>query len=83
MPLLKQQEAARYLGYSVPKFYELRKQGVIPEVRIGNSAARFDTADLDRLIENSKVINESSTSKIKKREINNQHLRGVVNQIEL
>ena len=53
--LMKEPEAREYLGrLSYGYFWRMRKDGLIPEVRMGRSV-RFDVQDLDELIDKLKT----------------------------
>jgi len=49
--LLTSSDAARYLGISTRKLWELGNRGVVPVVRPDNRMVRFDVRDLDAFVE--------------------------------
>lgn len=49
--LIKASEAARILDIRLPRLYELTRQRLIPSVRMGERAIRFDEAALKEFIE--------------------------------
>lgn len=53
------QEAAEYLGRSVWSIRRLIWEGLLPSVRV-HGRVHLDVADMDKLIEQSKVVEEAS-----------------------
>lgn len=51
MPLIKAKEAAEFLDLRLPRLYELTRQRLIPSVRVGEKAIRFDEAALKEFIQ--------------------------------
>jgi len=51
MRLIKAKEAAELLDLRLPRLYELTRQRLIPSVRVGEKAIRFDEAALKEFID--------------------------------
>jgi excisionase family DNA binding protein len=51
MRLIKAKEAAELLDLRLPRLYELTRQRLIPSVRVGDKAIRFDEAALKEFVE--------------------------------
>jgi excisionase family DNA binding protein len=51
MRLIKAKEAAELLDLRLPRLYELTRQRLIPSVRVGEKAIRFDEAALKEFIQ--------------------------------
>lgn len=51
MRLIKAREAAEILDLRLPRLYELTRQRLIPSVRVGEKAIRFNEAALKEFIE--------------------------------
>jgi excisionase family DNA binding protein len=51
MHLITAKEASQILGIRLPRLYELTRQRLIPVVRMGEKAIRFDEAALREFIE--------------------------------
>ena len=62
--LLNVKEAGAYLGLSHHLLYRWRNQGKLPVVKLG-SALRFDIEDLNRIIEENKIIPGTTKGAIK------------------
>lgn len=52
MQLITAKEASQILGIRLPRLYELTRQHLIPSVKLGERAIRFDEAALRRFIDN-------------------------------
>lgn len=50
MRLIKARQAAELLDLRLPRLYELTRQRLIPSVRVGEKAIRFDEAALKDFI---------------------------------
>jgi excisionase family DNA binding protein len=48
---LRPDEAAEYLGLTNREFRSLREAGKIPAIKLGHRTYRYDTRDLDTLIQ--------------------------------
>ena len=53
--LLKDKEAAAYIGVGVTKFWALVKEAHFQAIKIGSKMTRFDIQDLDRYIDSLKA----------------------------
>lgn len=62
MRLIKAKEAAELLDLRLPRLYELTRQRLIPSVRVGEKAIRFDEAALKEFIERGGISTEASES---------------------
>ena len=51
MHLITAKEASQILGIRLPRLYELTRQRLIPSVRLGERAIRFDEGALKEFIE--------------------------------
>lgn len=51
MRLIKAKEAAELLDLRLPRLYELTRQRLIPSVRVGEKAIRFNETSLKEFIE--------------------------------
>jgi excisionase family DNA binding protein len=51
MHLITAKEASQILGIRLARLYELTRQRLIPSVRMGEKAIRFDEAALNQFIE--------------------------------
>lgn len=51
MRLIKAKQAAELLDLRLPRLYELTRQRLIPSVRLGEKAIRFNEAALKEFIE--------------------------------
>ena len=51
MRLIKAKEAAELLDLRLPRLYELTRRRLIPSVRVGEKAIRFNEASLKEFIE--------------------------------
>ena len=51
MRLIRAKEAAELLDLRLPRLYELTRQNLIPSVRVGEKAIRFDETALKEFIE--------------------------------
>jgi excisionase family DNA binding protein len=60
MRLIKAKEAAELLDLTLPRLYELTRQRLIPSVRVGEKAIRFDEAALREWIERGGVTQANS-----------------------
>jgi excisionase family DNA binding protein len=62
MRLIKAKEAAELLDLRLPRLYELTRQRLIPSVRLGEKAIRFNEAALKEFIERGGISTEVSES---------------------
>jgi excisionase family DNA binding protein len=60
MRLIKAKEAAELLDLRLPRLYELTRQRLIPSVRVGEKAIRFDEAALREWIQRGGVNQANS-----------------------
>jgi excisionase family DNA binding protein len=56
--LLRSEEAARMLGISLRKLYDLRDDGLIKFVPVGKVGVRYSVAELQRFISETETVNE-------------------------
>ena len=62
MRLITAKQAAELLNVRLPRLYELTRQRLIPSVRLGQKAIRFDEAALKEFIERGGISTKASES---------------------
>ena len=62
MRLITAKQAAELLNVRLPRLYELTRQRLIPSVRLGEKAIRFNEAALKEFIERGGISTEVSES---------------------
>ena len=63
MRLIKAKEAAELLDLRLPRLYELVRQRLIPSVKVGEKAIRFDEGALKEFIERGGILDNGKNSK--------------------
>jgi DNA-binding transcriptional MerR regulator len=65
MQLLTQKEAARFLSVSIKTVTRYRKNGLLPTIRLTNTAVRIPQVAVEKLIEVSRCQNHQSLQNTK------------------